>query len=377
MGDGVMDTLGDARDPAILLIGDPWPEELRRMLASGGRFIIHIPYGAAVLDLLGRATAHLAAVGAACPAAQRIAAEHPDRVESLTLVSPDRLTGKGSAPTLVIHGTDDSIVPYHEVAAFTRELPEADVLSLDGVGHEPLPPEAWAKVVRAMLRHTSGGWDAEGDRLAARSIEAGDPTGWFNQLYAAGEAGAVTMPWDRTTPHPLLAQWAESRKSAVDAGRAIVVGCGLGADARYLAQLGYETIGFDIAEAAIRVARQRFPASGVEYVVADLLDLPEAWLRAFDLVVEIITVQALPDPPRGTAIVNVGRLVAPGGTLLVVALRSAGSGSRVTGPPFPLTREEIEAFATDDLTSVRIEETSPPGQPDDPRWRAEFRRPRP
>jgi hypothetical protein len=57
----------------------------------------------------------------------------------------------------------------------------------------------------------------------------------------------------------------------------------------------------------------------VRYVVADLLNYPQAWLRAYDLVIEIITLQALPDPHRRRAIANVSRLVGPGGTLLAIA----------------------------------------------------------
>lgn len=39
-------------------------------------------------------------------------------------------------------------------------------------------------------------------RLATRSLAAGDPTGWFEQLYAAGESGRIILPWSRTEPHP-------------------------------------------------------------------------------------------------------------------------------------------------------------------------------
>ena len=31
-------------------------------------------------------------------------------------------------------------------------------------------------------------------RLAAASLAAGDPTGWFDRLYAAGAAGRVPVP---------------------------------------------------------------------------------------------------------------------------------------------------------------------------------------
>ena len=39
--------------------------------------------------------------------------------------------------------------------------------------------------------------DEEEARLASQSLAAGDPTGWFEQLYAAGESGHSTMPFDR------------------------------------------------------------------------------------------------------------------------------------------------------------------------------------
>ena len=33
------------------------------------------------------------------------------------------------------------------------------------------------------------GWEEEADRLASRALAAGDATGWFEQLYAAGAVG--------------------------------------------------------------------------------------------------------------------------------------------------------------------------------------------
>jgi hypothetical protein len=43
-------------------------------------------------------------------------------------------------------------------------------------------------------------WDLRGDELAAESIAAGEPTRWFDTLYAEGVAGDVGMPWDRSEP---------------------------------------------------------------------------------------------------------------------------------------------------------------------------------
>ena len=276
------------------------------------------------------------------------------------------------APTLVIHGTADPLFPYPHGEALARTIPGARLVPLPGIGHQMPPPSTWDTVVPALLRHTSGGWDEQGDRLAARSLAAGDPTGWFDSLYGQGARGEVPMPWDRDRPHPLLIDWFRAHPVDGRGRRAMVVGCGLGADAEYVASLGYGTTAFDVAPAAIREARRRHPDTPVHYQTADLLNPPDEWRHAFDLVVEIVTVQALPDPPRGQAIVNVGRLVAPDGVLLAIAAARTDATDPASGPPWPLTRAEIDAFAGDGLTPTALERlTDAAGIA---RWRASFRR---
>jgi SAM-dependent methyltransferase len=221
----------------------------------------------------------------------------------------------------------------------------------------------------------AGGWEQEGGRLAARSLAEGDPTRWFDEMYAAGASGRVSMPWNRTEAHPLLSEWAEAHGLTGKRRRAVVVGCGLGADAEYIAGLGFDTVGFDISETAIEIARERTPGSEVDYVTADLLEPPDQWIRAFDLVVEIIAVQALPDPQRRQAIFNVGRMVAPRGTLLAIAAVRDDDAPADPSPPWPLGRDEVEAFADDGLRPIEIELAATPDRPEHPRWRAHFERP--
>jgi pimeloyl-ACP methyl ester carboxylesterase len=265
---------GDPADPAILLIGgmgasmDWWEEDFCRRLASGqgqgGRFVIRYdhrdtgrsvsyPAGApgytgadlaadavGVLDTLGRRSAQLAGVSMGGALAQHVALAHPDRVDSLVLISTspavpcgaelpamsdelrawfaaevpwpdwaeraaiiDYLTGyerqlegpeyfdeahvralvarivdrtrdmaastmnhalaeegepaRGrladiTAPTLVIHGTADPMFPYGHGEALAREIPRAELLPLDGVGHQVPPRAWWPPVIAAMLR---------------------------------------------------------------------------------------------------------------------------------------------------------------------------------------------------------------------------------
>jgi SAM-dependent methyltransferase len=210
--------------------------------------------------------------------------------------------------------------------------------------------------------------------LAAESLGAGDATGWFERLYAAAEAGDEVVPWDRGAPHRMLVQWAAERGLSGGGRSALVVGCGTGDDAEYIAGFGFGTVAFDISASAIRAAQRRYPDTTVEYVVADLMDPPAEWQQAFDLVVESLTLQALPDPPRRDAIPRVGQFVAPGGTLIVNARARDEEDRQDDGPPWALTRAEIDAIATaSGLETVRVEDIR---EPEARRWRAEYRRPR-
>lgn len=217
-------------------------------------------------------------------------------------------------------------------------------------------------------------WEEEEVRLLERARAAGDPTGWFDELYAAGASGRITLPWSRTDPHPLLHDWALDTGLRGAGRTAIVVGCALGADAEYVAGLGFETAAFDVSPTAIGLARHRHPGSPVAYEVADLLVPPADWERAFDLVVEIITVQSLPQPFRAQAIAAVGRLVAPGGTLFVVAAAHHDGAPPGPADPWPLTRAEVQAFAADGLVVSSIDMVDAPGRPGDVRWRGVFTR---
>jgi SAM-dependent methyltransferase len=202
-----------------------------------------------------------------------------------------------------------------------------------------------------------------------------DPSGWFEELYVAAEAGEREVPWNRDEPNVRLVAWAEQHGLTGGGGRALVVGSGLGQDAEYIGRLGFDTTAFDVAPTAIRSMEQRFPGSPVKYVVADLLDPPRDWLHAFDFVLESITVQSMPQDYHAESTARVTEFVAPGGTLLVLSA-AREEDERPDGPPWPLSLSELEAFEQGGLETVRIEEIR--DTTDEPfpfRWRAEFRRP--
>jgi pimeloyl-ACP methyl ester carboxylesterase len=57
------------------------------------------------------------------------------------------------APTLVMHGTDDPILPYPHGEALAAAIPGAQLMALDGVGHD-IPRGIWNTMTVAILEHT-------------------------------------------------------------------------------------------------------------------------------------------------------------------------------------------------------------------------------
>src|SRR6478735_3961816 len=176
----------------------------------------------------------------------------------------------------------------------------------------------------------------------------------FEAMYAGAEAGGAKPPWDYGAPRPQLVEWAESQNLAGGGREALVVGCGYGADSEFIARLGFRTTAFDFAPTAIAAARGKYPASEVNYLVADLLDLPGGWQARFDLVVESLTVQSMPPAQHTAAAQTIAARVAPGGTLLVLST-AREERSEGNGPPWPLTRAEVEVFAHANLGMRRLE----------------------
>lgn len=153
------------------------------------------------------------------------------------------------------------------------------------------------------------------------------------------------MPWADLVPNPNLVSWWEQQPRAFD--RALVVGCGLGDDAAFVRDHGVgEVVAFDVSATAVAHAANRF--DGITFEVADVLDLPERWRRAFDLVVEIYTLQVLPPELRPRAAASIASTVASSGTLLVVA-RGRHEDDPPGEMPWPLVRDEIGLFGLDEV----------------------------
>lgn len=146
--------------------------------------------------------------------------------------------------------------------------------------------------------------DAESRRPGPTAAEV---SAHFDALYAGDEA-----VWSGEPNGALV-----DEVSDLQPGRALDVGCGEGADAIWLAQRGWHVTALDVAKAALTRAEQNALQAGaqVQWLHAGLLEAPLAG-EAFDLV--SAQYPALRHTPDNAAIRTLMRLVAPGGTLLVV-----------------------------------------------------------
>ena len=198
--------------------------------------------------------------------------------------------------------------------------------------------------------------------LADEAARRGEPLGWFETLYSEAQGEAGLIPWADERPNPNLVSWLK-RRSITPGGRALVVGCGLGDDAEYLAADGFAVTAFDISASAVAWCRSRFPNSNVVYEVHDLLQPATAWHRAFDFIFESYTLQVLPPALRRLAMRHIADWVSTNGTLLVVT-RGREPHESPGQMPWPLSRDELSVFEESGLVCRQfedyLEDESPP-----------------
>ncbi len=180
------------------------------------------------------------------------------------------------------------------------------------------------------------------------------PTDWFDSIYTDAEGDHEAVFWADLEPSPYLLKWLKNNPLQCAGRKAIIIGCGVGDDAEALSEAGYEVTAFDISPEAIRLCRNRYPASKVDYLVADLFDYPSPWSENFDLVYECNTIQVLPGKYRIQARDAMISLLATQGHILV-SCRSRLTGEQEDDIPLPLDRKEIDGFVQRSLKEESFE----------------------
>jgi len=156
------------------------------------------------------------------------------------------------------------------------------------------------------------------------------------------------IPWADLEPNAYFKQWAEKNGIKGEDRKALVVGCGLGDDANYLNDLGFEVTAFDLSPTAIEWAKKLYDDDAIQFEVMNLFEPPRGWIGAFDFVLEIYTIQPLPIEMREDAIDAVARFVKDRGELVVVT-RGREDDEPLDQVPWPLSRKDLSRFQVSGL----------------------------
>ncbi len=153
---------------------------------------------------------------------------------------------------------------------------------------------------------------------------------WTN-IYNTEEPG-----WDMKGPTPVLVNVLPKIKLTKQ--RIIVLGCGEGHDAAYLAERGHIVTAVDFSEEAIARAKSKYGhISTLKFFCGDIFRLPDNWRGEFDIVFEHTCYCAV-NPERRPELIKVWRsLLAPGGKLLGIFFAI----NKFQGPPFGGSEFEI------------------------------------
>lgn len=162
----------------------------------------------------------------------------------------------------------------------------------------------------------------------------GDPQFW-NQIYKTEE----TPNWDsKGEPHPALPTSLPQLK--ITKSRILVLGAGSGSDAAYFARAGHIVTAVDFSEEAIARAKAQFGSvANLEFVQADVFNLPASFTGSFDIVFEHTLYCAI-SPDRRNELVKVWRRVLTDNGFLMGIFFAF---EKRNGPPYGGSEWEIRA----------------------------------
>lgn len=266
-------------------------------------------------------------------------------------------------------------------------------------------------LVRKAVMENKNAVDIEQRRERVRDIASeyykrGDVLGWFEALYREAGGDIEVIPWADLEPNRYFRTWAESTNLKGCARTALVVGCGLGDDARYLHDLGFKVTAFDISPTAIDWAKRLHAETDIEFVTVDLFDPPREWqsgerisanadgiarsderprniessidissadkIGGFEFVLEIYTIQPLPLYLRPQVVDAIASFVSPNGTLVVVT-RGRADDEEPDELPWPMSRRDLARFEYNGLTQIDFHQM--PGEEGEPdRFVVEYKR---
>ena len=135
--------------------------------------------------------------------------------------------------------------------------------------------------------------------------------------------------------------------------RALDLGCGTGTNVRYLAEHGFEVVGVDFSQVAIEASREKLadvPRTTV--LEGDVTKLSSLGVEGpFDFVLDVGCFHSIPRAQRGAYAREVGRVMVPGGVVLIWAFARRLPFLLIGGG---VTREEMRGRFGRDFRLERV-----------------------
>lgn len=144
-------------------------------------------------------------------------------------------------------------------------------------------------------------------------------------------------PWDIGRPQPAIVRLAAGVKFA---DPVLDAGCGTGENALHVASLGATVLGFDVADTAVGLAREKARVRGIDaaFVVADALGLERLGGR-FRTVLDCGLFHTFDGAERLVYAVSLASVTEHGGMLYVLCFSDQGPDRG----PHPISQNELQA----------------------------------
>ena len=146
------------------------------------------------------------------------------------------------------------------------------------------------------------------------------------------------LGWDlgQVAP-PFVKLWQEEK---LPLGKVLVPGCGRGHEVVFMAENGFDVTAIDFSSGAVTYLKNALKKRNLEGRILhqDFFSLDESHEGVYDLVLEQTFFCAISPKQRRDYVLNVSRILKPGGILVGLFYHTDEQG----GPPYNTTREDIE-----------------------------------
>ncbi len=178
-----------------------------------------------------------------------------------------------------------------------------------------------------------------------------DPNSW-DKAYEES-----STPWDISKAAPILP--VVLNKIKIQKSRIIVLGCGRGHDAAFLAEQGHVVTAVDFSEKSITEAKKLYGhIKNLDFIQKDIFNLPEEWTAQFDIVWEHTCFAAIAPANRKKLIMIWRKLLHEQGHIMGVFFVM----NKRSGPPYSINEWALDKTLSKHLHFLywqRLNEDSP------------------